>query len=343
MMKKAVLVLLVVLAVIGLYARPAVNIAITDDPDSTAGDGGSHFVLTVYLIPAKVPYDWSSPDALLHSYFKNFKRNIFSKNGYILGHAFVQLSAGSAENDILTGMRSVDRKSQRHLVLGEHYGLSILGTALPGELDEQHSLGKKVERYLQQGKIAFIRMLISREAYDRMMAYYASYKLRLDSLGNPGLCYGGAFWPRYYGEGSGCSAFAISFMDLAGLFRSEYSKWKVYINIPDDLLGGPCNNGNEVRLKDIRKSDGWGKAPEKEGTGYEPFWLYDPTLMYEWVLKTYEQDDSVEKTAIRKVNIERSKGIEIDARHIPLPDESIFMKRKEPSIFIGNQGEKHSK
>lgn len=289
--------------------------------------------LAIYVIPSVVKYDWSSPHSLLHTYKLNYIKNIFKKDNYILGHAFVEIRSPLVDdNRLLTGMRSCGREEQRDLVLRENYGLTILGMDLEGRLDLHDDLAEKVERYSRKGDLAFIRIHISEGTVHRLLEFLQKYEQRLDSLGNPGPWYGGAFYPRYYGEGSGCSAFAISFLDLAGLLHEEFHNWRIDINIPMDLLGGPINSNHEVKLRDIRKHREWDGHSGRPGKDCEPFMIYDPSRMFEWINEQYDQS-SFSGKSWKPVTLNKSKGIEIDARDIPVPSEPIFLHRNKPTIF----------
>ena len=289
--------------------------------------------LTIFVIPSAVEYDWSSPHSLYHTYKLNYIKNIFKKEKYILGHAFVEIRSPIVNDRLLTGMRSCGREQQRDLVLHEKYGLTILGMDLQGRLELHDDLAEKVENYSRKGDLAFIRVLIGEGTVHRLMEFLEKYEQRLDSLGNPGPWYGGAFYPRYYGEGSGCSAFVISFLDLAGVLQEEFHNWNIDINIPMDLLGGPINGNHQVKLSSIRKSREWSSISETAGKDYEPFMIYDPTLIFNWINVKHDQPDTSGNLPWKPVTHNKSKGIEIDARHIPVPSEPIFMHRKNPTIF----------
>ena len=289
--------------------------------------------LTIYLIPSNVTYNWSSPHALYCSLIRNYIRNIFKKDCYLLGHAFMELESPSDSLVVMTGMRSTCRDQQKQMLFEENYGLAILGTGLEGKLQTREELECQLGKYSKKGKLAFIRILINEKAALKMGEFYNGYKSRLDSIGNS-TCYGGAYWPRYYGEGSGCSAFVISFLDIAGILREEFDIWRVDINIPYDLIGGPYNPGQEVTLKDVKKSREWADNSVQTAMNHEPFWIFDPTMMSEWVTEVYKSSESVEGMTVIPVKINKAKGIEIDARNVTVPDESIFMPRKQPSIFI---------
>ena len=290
--------------------------------------------LTIYVIPSKVKYDWSSPHSLYKSYIKNSLRNIFSKTNYLLGHAFVDLQPAVPGERILSGMRSVSRKEPKDLVFKQHYGLAILGCGLHGRLETEEELTIKLGKFSRKGRLAFMEFIISDSATARLTDFYFSYKASLDSLSAEAL-YGGAFWPRYYGEGAGCSAFAISFLDLVGILKDESDEWLVKIDIPMSLIGGPFNGLNEVRLKDIRKEKSWAISSAPGPQTYEHLEMYDPTLMYEWIHSILENNKGHEELMSTPLQLNKAKGILIDYREEPLPEiESIFIERKAPSLFI---------
>ncbi len=311
-------------------------------PDNTDSLSSGLNELTIFIIPSKVQYDWSSPYSLYKSYFSNYKHNIFQKEKYILGHAFIELRSPLIPGTIFSGMRTVTRKEQRDLVLKQHYGLAILGADIEGELETNAELENKADKYSRKGRLAFMTFFISDEATIRLLRFFQDYKTGIDSVGSHGARYGGAFWPRYKGEGSGCSAFAVSFLDLAGLLRDEYDQWLVKINIPMDLIGGPYNHFNDVRFSDIKKYKSWAGNCNPDTTCYEPLEIYDPSLMYEWIVKTAYKADSIDDLRVTPMMLNQAKGIRIDCRYVRVPkDEEIFMEREKTSIFIDYYHQKY--
>ncbi len=304
-------------------------------PDETDTVSAGKNELTIFIIPSKVSYDWTSPYSLYKSYVKNYSRNIFKKEKYILGHTFIELRSPLIPGKIFTGMRTTSRKEQRDLVLRQHYGLAILGADMEGELETNEELEYKVIKYSQKGQLAFMTFYISDDATRRLLEFFRDYQSGTDSLGSHGLRYGGAFWPRYRGEGSGCSAFVVSFLDLAGLLRDQFSKWLVRLDIPMELIGGPYNNYNDVRFSDIKKHKTWTGDCETYDPCYEHLEIYDPTLMYDWVLEMSDKSSLPEGFTITPVQLNHAEGIRVDGRNVPLPkNEDIFMDRGKPSLFI---------
>jgi hypothetical protein len=304
----------------------------TDNEDSSTVSPNE---LTIYVIPSKVKYDWSSPRTLFKSYFRNYKRNIFKKESYLLGHAFVELRTPLSSGRIFTGMRSASRKEQKNLVLKNHYGLSILGADTEGKLETDTDLELKVKKFSRKGQLAFMTFFISDEVTERLLQFFQSYKAGIDSNGSPGARYGGAFWPRYKGEGAGCSAFAVSFLDLAGLLKEDFNEWLIRINIPMDLIGGPYNHNHAVRFSDIKKRKSWAESDESTTVNYEPLEIYDPTLIYEWIQDKWDEQNSRHDLSLTPLQLNQARGIRIDSRNQPLPhEESIFLEREKHSIFI---------
>jgi hypothetical protein len=303
----------------------------TGDPSGASGLNQ----LTIYVIPSKVKYDWSSPRTLYKSFVKNYKRNLFTKKGYLLGHAFVALRSPRLEQDVVTGMRSADRGEQKDMLLKEHYGLAVLGADMAGKMEQRDDLEKMIGKYSRKGRLAFMDFLVSDAAMDRMIRFLHSYESYFDEEGRHGARYGGAFWPRYKGEGAGCSAFAVSFLDLAGILTEEFEEWLVSINIPMDLIGGPYNNDNEVRLKDIRKSHAWADKESLANEDYEHFEIFDPYLMFDWIARNWQEPEITGDINASAQRINDAIGLSFDARNIPLPEQdAIFLERESSSIFI---------
>jgi len=58
--------------------------------------------------------------------------------------------------------------------------------------------------------------------------------------------------------------------------------------------------------------------------------------MYEWVINAYKSQEDIKGMKTEYVRINTAKGIEIDTRQLPVPDEPIFMQRNEPSLFTNS-------
>lgn len=291
--------------------------------------------LIIYVIPSKVKYDWTSPHTLYKTFIRNYKRNMLNRDNYMLGHAFVELRSPLCPKGIFTGMRSGSRKEQKDLLMKKHYGLAILGADIRGKLETGADLEHTREKYSHKGQLAFMSFFINDTATIRLIEFFQTYKAGIESNGSPGARYGGAFWPRYKGEGAGCSAFVISFLDLAGLLQDEFDEWMLKINIPMDLIGGPYNNFNDVRLRDIRKCNSWADNTKPGKAEFEYLGIYDPSIMFEWINENWDQQRINDEMTLTPLQLNKARGIRIDGRGLPAPqEESIFTVREKPSIFI---------
>ncbi len=331
-MKKLLITVFVILMARAVAQQPDVTATASHDDSFLADTSHS---LTIYVIPPRVAYDWSSPHSLYRSYVKNYKRNLLSRQNYLLGHAFLELRSTLLPERILTGMRAGSRNEQKQHVVKEHYGLAILGAGLEGRLETEQELEFKLDKYSRHGRLAFMKLLITEAAASRMIQFFEAYVSRFDTTGGKGAPYGGAFWPRYFGEGAGCSAFVVSFLDVAGLLREDYVDWRVDVNIPMSLIGGPYNSNHEVSFSDIRKAYNWADPDMLNSTEYAPFSIFDPYLMFDWIREIHTVPRLNGETKVSPVTRAKAQGIVIDGRRIPVPEgEEIMTERTSPCIFI---------
>jgi len=291
--------------------------------------------LTIYVIPSVVKYKWDSPRSLYRSYIRNMRRSLFNNHTYLLGHAFIELRSPLIPGTLLTGMSASSRQEQRHHVLKDKYGMAILGAVLQGRMETLEELVEKKEKYARRGDLAFIRVWINEAAVVRLLRFFKAYH---STFGNEEVnlpSYGGAFWPRYKGEGAGCSAFAVSFLDVAGLMRQYFDEWKIEIDIPMEIMGGPYNDYHKVRIRDVKKLKSWSDGNGEAHTTYEPFEIFDPSLMFDWIHDTWNVYRQEDNPAIRPVLENDSHGLIFDARDIPVPEnEELFFERPDRSVFI---------
>jgi hypothetical protein len=174
-----------------------------DNPDLLATGRNE---LTIFVIPSKVKFDWSSPYSLYRSYFKNYKKSLFKKKSYTLGHAFVELCTPLSSDRIFAGIRAASGKELRDLVLKDHYGLSILGADTKGKLESGSDLVPEVQRYSRKGQLAFMTFFISDEATERLLRFFQSFKAGIENNGD--------YEPRY-GQGTKEKAPAVRLLPSA--------------------------------------------------------------------------------------------------------------------------------
>ena len=260
-------------------------------PDSPTESPYRFHELTLYVIPSTAPFNWSSPSKLLQSYAKGFIKKPFTSNKYILGHMFVQLSSPFLDEPVYTGMVNISHKDFWHYALEEKAGLGILGIGIEGKLEDKDEIRAKIQAYAKRKKIASITYRLNEESFVQVTGFLDYYSSE-DSKGHkPSSHYGGAFWPLYEYEGAGCTAFGMAMLSVAGIGEEARPEWKVQVNIPIELIGGELNRGRSVKLTDILRTKQWHSGQGIENTDYVPFWIFEPTLIYNWILMQIPGDN----------------------------------------------------
>jgi hypothetical protein len=326
--------------------------------------------LTLYVIPSHLPLDWSSPATLYATTVKSWFSSLFHCHVYSLGHLFIHLSTPLLDDPVLTGIRSKSNMEKVKLHLLERVGLGIMGAAMRGSMETRNELESTMEHIIKErGEIAFITFRITKESAQRIVDFLKMFQSGSDDTGAPCNFYGGDFWPGYENEGSGCSALGLALMDAAGLNISR-PEWKISVNVPEELVGGKFNKGHRVKNRDIKSSDRWHTGDGVPNEDYFHISMYDPTLIYNWIISRYEEYNHYVKGDGSNTDIIDSEryimavengtplsslapdyytyeelfkgignnsvpGIYIDARYINIAeDKPLFIKRDKPSVFI---------
>lgn len=262
--------------------------------------------LTVFAIPAPklVSLNWKSPGGLARRTLINegfgFSRAI--------GHAFVRVDCGA-----ITGkpaaVRQVGQSNVgdefRTMVLKEKAGLGVLFRTVSGVLETQEELDTTLKERYGSGRIASIRYGISGEACHALLDYVNEYDKR-----NVEDEYG--FVRPLYQEGSGCSAFAMSFVRLTNLIEPYMAQeWKFDVRIPMTLIGGTTNPGNSVSVGRLfTLGRGWA-TPEEPHLRLNG---WDPTLMFKSIELRAKQGIKDGKTVVEKRG--RALGLVVDKRNV---------------------------
>ncbi len=246
----------------------------------TAPLHAQNYEFILYAFPPATPLDWSSPLKL--AYGAGLKgRLVFEhgKNKHTIGHAFMELRKDGKRVELTGSTTAADAPSDADFITKHGYGLGVLFAPMKGALDCSEKLdGELIDRY-KTGKVMYIRFIINEKAYARMKQYIDEYRAKgYDQI------YNGTNEPRK-GTGAGCSAFAMSFLDVCGYIDPMFEKeWIRRVDLPKSLVGGPIT-GNKVSLaKTIFKAH-WAKPGEEA----IPLALYDPELMYNWLKETHKQ------------------------------------------------------
>ncbi len=274
--------------------------------------------LFVYTIPCPHGTDWSSPRSLLKSGIFN-QVSIKDPKKHAIGHMFIRLRI-PGRPDVITGMTTLSQTEEKDLVLKHGYCLGVLTADLVGKFDDSKKLEDELVQRFPSGLVSYVRFLLHPDTGKRLQEYFQEYSDRK--------CfehYGGVNRPRY-GEGGGCSAFAVSFIEAAGLMDEEFLKnWYVEVRAPMASLGGPVF-GKRVAASKILGLSRW--ARENEPHVLLPMW--DPTLAYRWIVDTWKRELKNPSGMYLLEKTDRTLAIVVDARHIPPPGEPVWLEGENP-------------
>ena len=291
--------------------------------------------LNIYVIPSLHELNWDSPSQLYQGYKKGALAKIFKRESYILGHLFIEFTTPLKPEPVYAGMASLSSREQRELVLRQHIGLGILGAGVQGYLESPEQLTRKLRINTGRETIAAITYRLNETAALRILQFIEEFDRTNDQGHRPARHYGGAFWPLYCHEGAGCSAFGLAMLDLAGLRNEETESWKVDVNIPMKLVGGDINPGNKVTLKDLRSAKNWHNQTGTPNIDYIPFWIYDPTYIYQWIREQLSLSRKQSSPSYVDASAPYLPRLFYDARHIVVDkDKPIFTDREDNNIFI---------
>jgi hypothetical protein len=258
--------------------------------------------------------DWSSPRGLTVTTALN--KLLGRPRG--IGHVSVMVRSG--EREVLTGMTQSKKGEGRREVLLDGYGMGILFHDFSGTLEEAEKLAPElVRRSRREGSLSYLRVAVNAGIATRLLAYVEEFRARgYDRV------YGGMRNRPLHGEGAGCSIFAASFLELAGLMHEEYERsWVRRFNLPHHLIGGP-KAGRKVSLLALGTAGRWAEEHEPHEKGF--FW--DPDLMHDWLERRYREikSGSVAEGALRfePETWNLARGLRYDASSAPVPTGRIF-------------------
>lgn len=338
---------LVALSVIVLIAGSARAVAPLERVESFeklhTGDPPS--VMRLYLMPtAPAKLDWGSPRRLLLSTLKATLLN----PDHPIGHVNIEVQYRGQEDaahHLFTGATDQESGASRRLLLKDGLAFSILERSWPGRLEgDQESSAAIANRCKRRNRLAVVTFIISDATCQRLLDYV--HALRTDST------------PRYYGfsarprrgEGSGCSAFGASFVELIGVMDPALrGAWGRTVRVPLSLMAGylgrPSIGVTRAALSPAAAA--WA-APEDPHMLLE---CYDPDRMFDWAVHSnvapgeiaglpVQPDPAFPKELDRRYDLggraERNvRAVIVDAREVPTPAEPIFSGPQDLILMEG--------
>jgi hypothetical protein len=274
--------------------------------------------LTLYVIPTSSRINWKSPRSLAFSSLRNLlAKNHYRRHRHFIGHVMVEL-----KDSTRCAILGIVPRSKGNIAIRSYfqaYGLGVLFAQLPGKIEKGPDNNHQLNDRYPAGDIAFIRFKINEAAFLRLWQYQEQYVSRgYDRK------YNGSNKPRE-GKGAGCSAFAVSFVELAGLMSADdLAQWTVMVNVPLKLIGGPEGGFRRVPLVKVVAAGKWADTSKD---CYRRLVYYEPKVMFDWIKVKWSAPAGTEKSKYLKENRGKSKGIVIDCRDQKVPADPIFTNR----------------
>jgi hypothetical protein len=184
----------------------------------------------------------------------------------------------------VTGMTDVDHSLDKELLFEKGIGMGVFFYKYPGTLNSEKFVWREVFQASEMyQRLATIKAILNLKSCLRLAQYLKEYK-EFGIYKNFGL----SLNPRKR-EGAGCTSFAASFFDVAGLLSLEIkSAWTLFLKVPEKLIGSPLTNQyiKSTRLLYGRESKHW-------ATDHEKSWsllVYDTQFLYSWIEKIWLKD-----------------------------------------------------
>lgn len=273
---------------------------------SLKSQANSSNFLKLYFFPTPYSFEWDSPQKLARSVIKNTL--LPSKFNYksSIGHAAVELNCGESFY-ALTGMTMADSREDTRLILKEKIGLGVMFYPMRGRLQTRQELEVDIKERLGTKSLSWIQYDINEITCHRLRTYLTIY--RNENLEN---VYGLVFNPRKK-EGAGCSAFAASFVQIAGILSEEhYMNWSRKLDTNKELnaYNGSASHVSIFKMAAGIGSKQWASSPDQS----IPIFFWEPNLMHEWVKKTYQAEKERNIGLYQLEKTGSSIGLRYDAR-----------------------------
>jgi|GEM_PF-3057301 len=282
--------------------------------------------LRLYFFPSyPVSMNWTSPRSLLESSMDG----IVSNPNHPISHANVEVHCVNAqtrqtEYHVMAGASSENSNHSARLLLKEKVGFSVLERSWPGAYENLDEIAESFEsRIAAKDPISAVTYVISESTCQRLQEYHDRM------MANPAPTYYGFSARPRFNEGGGCSAFAASFAEVAGIVDAAlYYRWTQMQRVPLKLMAG--YGVEKISVMEVQESPHSARWSMDD----EPHMLlevYDPDQMHRWVMDAANDNHRDQNT-----KSEVMSALQFDVRSIESPDEPIFLG--EPDLLsLGRQ------
>ena len=285
--------------------------------------------MSLIFINSPKGINWKNPWALTVSTINNSLLKFKNKRVFSISHVFVKIKCESSGRTIHRAMTSATTTEERDLLLNKKVGLGLMFHSYVGKLEKEDVIEKDLKDYEGSDRVAKMTTIISPEACDRMLTYVDDYEAR--GYGN---MYSGLQHDPLNGKGAGCSAFGVSFLEVAGLLEPEYfTDWREHIYIPKRFIGGELT-GNKVPVTRLlfKPAAKWSnKEPNIE------LYAWNPEKMHKWVSKIFDQGKKGKtiKNLVELRKVGKTKEVIFDKSHLPTPQGNYW--KFEDAILANSQ------
>lgn len=275
--------------------------------------------VTLHLFRSPKGIDWSTPWKMTVSTLHNSLVNTGSKRAFSISHVYAEINCNSTGEHIYRGQTSIKESGERELIFKKKYGMGVMFHTYEGEYEKEKEVLSGINDYDGDERYGTFTALISPQTCQRMLQYEREYEAR-------------GYWRMYSGlqadplkgEGSGCSAYAVSYFRVGGLMEAFTDEWKNIIDVPKRFVGGPLT-GNKVNITKIlfRPRAQWS---DKEPHIHLEAW--NPEEMLRWVQRVYDVIDGGGELAGYQTWVSRngdSKHLTVDLSDKPTPTGPIWL------------------
>lgn len=185
--------------------------------------------IILHVIPSPLGISWESPRALFISALGNHVAAQSFKRGHGIGHVHVEI-CGDGRPPALTGISGEGFDEYYREIFARKSGLGVLFHQFRGRLESPEEIDDSLRRARRQDRWVAREFNVTVDGAAAARAHLAQFEARRDDLR-----YGFRCDPMSF-EGAGCTAFAISFLQVAGVKIDELAHWRRRVFIPNELI-----------------------------------------------------------------------------------------------------------
>jgi hypothetical protein len=233
--------------------------------------------MTLYAINSPHPLNWSTPRTLLDTTIRSsINPSRQGRSNHTIGHAYLGFKC-DGEEEVISGMTSGNGFTSKTNLLKKGHGFSAILQDNPGHFQDHAESLKDVDFFSIQGdRMSVMKVAVTNEQCLKAKDWHAEFSARTTFI------YGGLMERPLTGEGSGCTAYVMSFLEIADVDYAFFNKiFEQSIYIPNSLLGGGVFGSNNVGLGIIRSNRTKLDVPAENTLKVD---LYDPNRMYFWIV-----------------------------------------------------------